>query len=77
MKKIFLFLVILATSIQNSFAVESGNLVETDSKIDLISTLFSAETLLNIILAMVVIVMTFVIALIVRTKLFSYLETSI
>ncbi len=77
MKKILLLLITFISTIQLSFAVEKDNLVESDSKIDLISALFSAETLLNIILAIVVIIFTFVVALIVKTKLFWYLEKSV
>ena len=76
MKKIFL-LVIIVLSFQWSFAAVAPEVQEEWLRTNLLATLFSTETLLNIIFAIVIIVLTFVISVIVRTKLFSYLERSI
>jgi len=62
-------------SLQSTYAAVSGNEVETaDSFVDWLATIISTDMLLKLISALLIIVITFLIAKVVRNKVFTYLE---
>lgn len=71
---IWLFLLLFPSSL---WAVVSGNEVEqTKTTAQLVLWFFSAELLVNIIFAIVVIILTFILSKFIQSKLFHYLEAA-
>lgn len=77
MRKILLTLFVFFASIHWVFALQVWEEQIVKAKDNILSSLFSTETLLNMIFAIIVIILTFVVALIVKMKLFWYLEKTI
>ena len=73
--KIFAFALAYISAISNTYAVGTGNEVEVAKTFwDGLSTLISTDMLLKLISALIIVVVTFLIAKIVRNKVFVYLE---
>ncbi|MCD5380832.1 mechanosensitive ion channel [Candidatus Gracilibacteria bacterium] len=77
MRKILLVLFLLIVNLQSVLALDVGEEQVVNARDNLLSSLFSTETLLNMIFAIVIVILTFVVALIVKMKLFGYLERKV
>ncbi len=77
MRKILLVLFVLIANLQSVLALDVWEEQVVNARENLLSSLFSTETLLNMIFAIVIVILTFVVALIVKMKLFWYLERKV
>ena len=77
MKKILLSILVFTLFLESSHAVWTEEIEQTQWFVTLLLWIFSTETLLNVIFAIVTIVLTFVTALIVKMRLFWYLERTV
>ena len=77
MRKILLVLFLLIVNLQSVLALDVWEEQVVNARDNLLSSLFSTETLLNMIFAIVIVILTFVVALIVKMKLYWYLERKV
>lgn len=77
MKKILLSILVFTLFLESSYAVWTEEIEQTQWFVTLLLWIFSTETLLNVIFAILTIVLTFVTALIVKMRLFWYLERTV